>query len=383
MQKLHALGIGGEVLSWIASFLIECKQVVGVDGKNSKPASVKSGVPQGSVLGPLIFLILISDIDINLNYTRASSFADDTRIVAPESNTSREIVQDELSSVYHWAQDNKMSFNATKFEHLQYRVNQQIVHDHQYFTEDGSPVMKTTELKDLGVVMDGDASFDIHIQTMITKARRQAGWILRAFRTRDQVNMMILLKATVLPILEYCSQLWNPIKAGQVRDIESVQRYFTSRIVGINHIDYWGRLKILNLYSLERRRDRYLILYVYKIILGISPNFDDERFKIKTTYSGRRGLSCVLPPIKTTATARIKTIVERSFAVRAPMLFNSIPKDIRSDDLSFDAFKSRLDKVLSKIDDTPSFPYLRPRAASNSLIDQFELMKREGSYYSL
>ena len=167
---------------------------------------------------------------------------------------------------------------------------------------------------------------------------------------------------------------------GQIRDIESVQRYFTSRISGIGHLNYWDRLKSLDLFSLERRRERYLILYLYKIILGLTPNFDDNRFRIKTVYSERRGLSCSLPPIKTNATSRVKSAVERSFAVRAPMLFNCLPNHIRSNNLSFESFKCRLDKMLRKVEDSPSLPNLKPRAISNSLIDQFELMKRDGSY---
>ena len=276
-----------------------------------------------------------------------------------------------------------MFFNDAKYEHLQYQVHHQLINDNHYYTEDGTLIKKSTEIKDLGVIMDSDASFEIHVQTMISKARKQAGWILRTFRTRDQVSMLTLYRATVLPILEYCSQLWCPNRVGQIRDIESVQRYFTARISGIEHLNYWERLNKLNLFSLECRRERYLVLYLYKIILGLAPNFDDDRFKIKTVYSERRGLSCLLPPIKTRATCRVKTLVERSFAVRAPILFNNLPKFLRNNNLSFESFKSCLDKTLCKVEDTPSFPNLKPRAISNSLVDQLELMKRDGSFYCL
>ena len=162
LQKLHALGITGDLLRWIASFLINRKQVVKVDGKISEQALVKSGVPQGSVLGPLIFLTLISDIDRDLEFTRVSSFADDTRIVAPESSNSQRIIHDELTQVYNWAQENNMTFNETKFEYLQYRVLQQLTNDHQYHTEEGKLISKSTEVKDLGVIMDSDATFETH-----------------------------------------------------------------------------------------------------------------------------------------------------------------------------------------------------------------------------
>ena len=91
----------------------------------------------------------------------------------------------------------------------------------------------------------------------------------------------------------------------------------------------------MDTYSLERRRERYLVLYAYKVILGITPNLVDDQLSIKTVYSERRGLSCVVPPIRTSATSRIKTAVERSFAIRAPMLFNSLPVEIRSSNLNF------------------------------------------------
>ena len=191
------------MLKWIASFLLDRKQVVTVDGKVSTEVSPKSGVPQGSVLGPLIFLILISDIDMELKFCRASSFADDTRIVAVESSTSQSVVQEELSHIYSWARENMMTFNAAKFEHLQYHVHHQVSHDHNYHTEDGNLILKGTEVKDLGVIMDSDANFGPHIQTMVAKARKQAGWILRAFRTRDQVSMLTLYKYTRLQYYQF------------------------------------------------------------------------------------------------------------------------------------------------------------------------------------
>ena len=195
--------------------------------------------------------------------------------------------------------------------------------------------------------------------------------------------MVTFPKATVLPILEYCSQLWNPVKVGQIRAVKSIQRHFTSKIYGIQHLSYWDRLRNLDLYSIERRRERYIVLYVYKIILVLSPNFEDDRLRIKTVYNERRGLSCVLPSVTTSATGRIKTAVEQFFVVRGPMLFNSLPRDIRSNKLGYERFKTRLDEILSKVDDNPSFPNLRPRAVSNSLLDQLELMKRDGSYSQL
>ena len=125
------------------------------------------------------------------------------------------------------------------------------------------------------------------------------------------------------------------------------------------------------------------MLYVHEILTGLSPNFEEERFKIKSVVSERRGLKCRIPLVVSSATARIKTLADQSFAVRGPKMYNELPKKLRDTDLSFDAFKRSLDKFLSRIPDQPSLPGYYQQSASNCLIDQIQQLKRDGSYYSL
>ena len=231
--------------------------------------------------------------------------------------------------------------------------------------------------------MDDEGSFSAHIEEITSNAKRQTGWILRTFAARDKLTMLTLYKAFVRPILEYCSQLWSPSKLGLIRKIESVQRNFTARIEDMSGNSYWERLKRLDLYSLERRRERYGILYIYKILNGLSPNFEEERFQVKTVVSQRRGLQCRVPPIISAASARIKTLADQSFAVRGPKLFNELPKNLRSGECSLDSFKGRLDKFLSCIPDLPHLPGYQQRAVSNCLLDQIQQLKRDGTFYSL
>ena len=118
--------------------------------------------------------------------------------------------------------------------------------------------------------------------------------------------MMTLFSSLVIPHMEYCCQLWSPHLLGDIRRLEAVQRSFTARIAEIGHLSYWDRLNRLKLYSLERRRERYIIMYTYKIIQGLVPNFEDQRFSIKTQFSVRMDRVCKVPAINTNSTAKIR-----------------------------------------------------------------------------
>ena len=189
---------------------------------------------------------------------------------------------------------------------------------------------------------------------------------------------MTLYKALVRPHLEYCCQLWSPSALGLIRVLEGIQRSYTARIVGIGHLNYWQRLKKLQLQSLERRRERYQIIYINKIIKGEVPNLTNDRFQIKTIDSGRRGKLCIIPPVKTSASARLKTITDSSFVVKGAHLFNVLPIKLRNHNGSSDSFKAALDNFLIKVRDQPCIPGYHQPATSNSLINQVAQMKLEG-----
>ena len=177
--------------------------------------------------------------------------------------------------------------------------------------------------------MESTACFTKQMSEATNKSLNLTSWILRVFRTRDKDTLMTLFRSLVLPHLENSCQMWSPHLLGDIRRLESVQRSFTNRISEVGPLSYWERLKFLNLYSLERRRERYIILYTFKIILGLVPNFTDERFKIKTQLSVRGDRVCRVPAIINCATTKTKTLVENSFAVQAPKLLNSLTAEIR------------------------------------------------------
>ena len=379
LLKLRAIGVSGNLLKWLGSFLVGRKQAVAVEGYIGERKVVNSGVPQGSVLGPLLFLIHIADIDYLLAESTASSFADDTRIMM-QINSDTDVLnfQKELDKVFMWAHSNKMTFNSKKFEHLRYNPNKDVKNLFYggYIAADSSPIDMVTQTKDLGIIMSNNACFDEQVEAVITKGKRMSGWILRTFKTRDKLPMMTLFKSLVLPVMEYCCVAWSPDALEQVRKLESVQRYFTSKIRDISHLDYWERLKILGLYSLERRRERYAIIYTMKILKGLVPNFSDDSYKLKTYINQRSGLKCIIPAIRIGSSDRLKAMKDGTFAVKGPNLFNCIPKALRDTTLSINSFKAKLDIWLKGVPDTPKLLGTTPETLTQTVL----LINLKGGY---
>ena len=359
LKKLHQHGIGGKLGLWLEAFLTQRVQQVIVDGQVSSPRQVMSGVPQGSVLGPLLFLVLIGDIDSDVVRSFVSSFADDTRIgkgICCEQDL--ETLQEDLNTIYLWAKANNMELNDEKFEHLRYLPTKSTPPPcvNPYKSSSDTPIEEKSKLRDLGVTMSNDATFREYISQKVDRMKSTMGWILRTFRTRETLPLLTLYKSLVLSDHDYCSQLWNPSSIGLIQSLENVQHSFTRKIQSVQELSYWDRLSALKLYSLQRRRERYIVIYVWKILEGLVPNISSSSSAIKARANGRIGRRCQVPPISTTSPKAIQSIREASFAVIGPNLFNSLPRylrDISKEECTVPQFKARLDSFLSTVPDQP------------------------------
>ena len=217
--------------------------------------------------------------------------------------------------------------------------------------------------------MSADGTFSNHINNICQSARNMCSWILRTFQSRSSELMLTLWKALVIPILDYCSQLWSPWRIGEIQQIEDIQKAFTRKIRKDKKEDYWQRLQTHHLYSLQRRRERYRIIYVWKILEGIVPNLAD-RSQLVAKNSLRFGRMCSIPPVATSAKNRLQRLREGSFCVNGPRLFNSLPSYLRNmSGVSHLDFKKELDKFLRTVADEPLVCgyTARRRAESNSL----------------
>ena len=223
------MGISGKIGKWIHSFLTGRKQSVVVNGSKSPPADVLSGVPQGSVLGPILFLILIGDIDKNVAHSFLSSFADDTRIGrGVKSAQDAALLQEDLLQVYDWAAANNMDFNTSKFDLLRYGNDTDLKCSTSYLSNLDTKILEKQHVKDLGIIMSNNADFKEHIVKVSETVRDLSAWILRSFKSRSPTVMLQLWKSIVIPHLDYCSQLWNPHYVASIQQLE--QRPLGQRI---------------------------------------------------------------------------------------------------------------------------------------------------------
>ena len=254
LQKLQELGVSGKILDWIRSFLSQRKQCVVVEGVKSGQEPVLSGVPQGSVVGPLLFIVMLRDIDRGVSSAWVSSFADDTRVLAGVSTVEGVVaLQEDLEKIYQWAAQNNATFNSTKFECLRYGRNKSLINSSKYYSNTLTEIESKPSVRDLGVTMSADGSFADQISNVTTSANLKCWWILRSFITRDRMPLVTQWKSLVQPILEYCCQLWCPNSPGLIQKLEKVQLNYFRKISGMSDLDYWDQLKRLNMYSLQRR----------------------------------------------------------------------------------------------------------------------------------
>ena len=349
LHKLRELGITGRLGLWFLHFLNNRHHYVRIPGGISQPHPVLSGVPQGTVLGPLLFLIMIIDIDKGISLSsKLVSFADATSVYSCINDIEKcDQLQIDFNSVYDWAHVSNMFFNVQ----INYVSFNGSMASYVYTNPNMEIISPSRNVLDLGIYMPGDCIFNYHISSLSKKCANLSGWIVRIFYTRDCITMLTVFKSIVLSRLDYGSQLWSPFLIKHIIQLEKTQRSFTKHITGRNDMPYHERLKSLGFYSLQRRRERYCIIYIWKIIEGLTPNFSSP---ITSKFSGRRGRSCIISHVNV---GRIGTLAYNSCRWRSMRLFNSLPMHLRSiSTCSVLRFKTQLDIFLGSVEGLPCLP---------------------------
>ena len=382
LRKITNHGIKGKIGMWIKNFLFNRKYRVLANGMMSDEQEVISGVPQGTVLASIFFIIMISDIDENLKYSIVRLFADDTRVSAKiRTKEDEELLQQDLNNVYRWADENLMEFNEKKFEKMSHGKAGDI-EEGMYRTGSGKEIKSKKTVKDLGVWTEEDASFEEHIEYLVQTSKVRTGMLLREFETREPELMIKMFNSYVRSRLEYCSLVWNPWKKEDIDKLERVQKNFTSRIEGLESLNYHQRLKRLGMYSLERRRERYLIINAWQQMEDVKENILNLEAGNggdlgEETIGRRRCIKSQTIPTKLSNGSR--TMIHNSTARQMERLFNALPYRLQTvTGVKTDSFKRKLDKWLRTVPDTPRIDDYGASVgvSTNSIIEQGKCERR-------
>ncbi|KAI8505108.1 hypothetical protein Bbelb_172170 [Branchiostoma belcheri] len=352
LTKIASYGIKGKLLQWIASFLSDRKQRVCVNGALSSWAEVTSGVPQGSVLGPVLFTVFVNDMPEAVT-NQLKLFADDTKMYCPVTQEKHcEELQANLYKLEEWSTKWQLCFHPDKCTVLRIGSG----HPPYIYTMKGKsgliPLKFTTEEKDLGIIVDRDLSFEKHIAKMTAKANQLTGLLWRTFEYIDTEVFLLLYKSLIRPHLEYGAPVWSPHQWKQADQIENVQRRASKRVPGLNNLPYEERLKVLRLPTLVYRRIRGDMIMTYKYIHG---KLDTEGCLPKMQEKTRtRGNSLRLNKRSVKNNKRLFF-----YSNRVVTWWNSLPEEVVSAP-SVNSFKNRLDKHMR------SHPVVyNPRALDN------------------
>ena len=345
MRKVSACGIGGKLFRWINEFLANRTQRVVINGEKSQEGNVTSGIPQGSVLGPILFVIYINDLPANVK-SQVKMFADDTKLFTRvDVPNNHETMQNDLDELVQWSNKWQLKFHPEKCGVLKLGRERETEYFMNSKDKDGNPIrVKLKEVqaeKDLGVTIDKVLSFKRHVELATSKANRVIGVIRRSFDYLTPAIFVQLFKGLVRPLLEYGHCVWNPDEKNQkglCAEVEKVQRRATKMLGHLKNLPYPERLRWLKLPCLEHRRKRGDVIEVYKYLHGFykvsRPDFHIARNVMRST---RGNFLKLLKP-------RHRLNVRGNyFANRVVNLWNSLPDNVVTAP-SVDSFKRRLDK---------------------------------------
>ena len=377
LLQLEKYGIRGQVLSWIRDYLHNRQQKVRVNGVMSASSPVLSGVPQGSVLGPALFLIFVADVK-PLIQNFLSLYADDSKLFtymqdSQEHQHSIASIQQDINILSSWSEKMQMSYNEDKCHTLHMGANNE---QHTYTLPKVSDMKKSNngisytytfhnlknvpEEKDLGVIVDEKLNFKAHISSKIAKANSTIYLIKNCFKYLDAPMFKMLYKSLIRPHLEYATPIWSPITKSEKIRIEGVQRRATKLVPELSNLPYKERLQHLKLPSLEYRRTRADILLLYNYINNNVIINTDTRCKICRTSTN------MLSPITSGTRGhpfrfkilRHPNIRNRFFTTRTLPIWNNLKEET--------VMASTLNGFKNKLSVDPSMPsqYIIPAYAS-------------------
>jgi len=324
LEKLRAHGVSGEIFAWIAEWLSGRTQRVVLNGKSSTWKEVLSGVPQGSVLGPILFLIFINDLDSVAAVDIIRKFADDTKLGQTVRNQEEaERLQKTLDELCSWAEKWGMEFNVKKCKVMHFGHT----NPKREYKMGNQTLEKTEEEQDIGVKITASMKQTAQCKKAAHTAQTVLAQISRSFHYRDKKIFTGLYTQYVRPHLEFSSPAWSPCAATDKEILEKVQRRAVGMISGLKGKSYEEKLEELGLETLEERRHQNDMKQTFKILHGHDKV--DKNTWFEMAASTGRVTRLAADPLNLRIPAARLEVRKNFFSHRVTESWNQIPTEMK------------------------------------------------------
>ena len=347
--KLKSYGITGNTFKWISNFLQGRKQKVKVNQSFSRTEDVKSGIGQGTVLGPHLFQLYVNEIPKLVDgLANCAMFADDLKVWREiKTIEDQKLLQQALDKISMWSDTWQMELAVEKCHTLcigipkyetQYKLNGQIL-------------KSESSVRDLGIQINSALNMKEHITKITQQATQRGNMILRSFKSRNIETLSRLFKVFVRPLIEYASQVFSPHNECNKVQLEKVQRTFTRRsfwrCFHTADVEYSDRLKATNLQLLEKRRIKMDLILMFKAIKE-QANLKYGKFLNIEDNEKRNKHKVQLKPMIYPSSNLIKF----NYFYRTQYLWNTLPKTTFDENITLNQFKSIVDKNIDQLFET-------------------------------
>lgn len=348
LDKLYKIGLRDNVLNWFESYLSGRKQKVKIGEILSEENDIRYGVPQGSILGPLLFLIYINDVvtifkDLNIN---CKLFADDIMIYFSSDNISmiEKVLNESLKRLVKWLNSNQLKINLSKTVFMLIRNRRSKLNNKCIIKLEDNQIKEVVETKYLGIIIDNFLSFDNNANYVANKFAKKINVLYRLNHNVSNYTTSMIYKSIVAPHIDYCSSLMINYSQQKLDILQKLQNRAMRIILGVNkYTPIKDMLNALNWLSIRQRMIFNTCILIFKMVNGFAPQYLCDRVKMnadRSNYKTRNG--SMISVTNTRTKSAEKSIIYDGFN-----WYNNLPDEI-CDQVTISGFKQLLVRYIKE-----------------------------------